>query len=471
MLRHQLAVLQHRQPRRPKLNCADRAPLATLLGVIPKARRQGLRLLVTPDTILGWHRDIVRRRWAARSACGRTGRPATRRTIRALVRRLARENPDWGYRRIHGELAGLGVKVAASTVWEILKDSGIDPGRRQTGLTWSQFLRSQAEAILACDFFTVDLLDGTQAYVLAAIEHVTRRIRILGITLHPTGEWTAQQARNLLMDLDEPAHRVKSMIRDRGSNFTAAFDAVLAGAWHPDRAVQRSDAPHECDHRTLDRERPTRAPGPRPRMEPGPSPADPERLRDPPQSAPAAPLPARRRATETATRAGPPRPVPRPKTGSRRWHGQRISPGRMTWTRLSARTVCVPRVSAERLHSSHQVVLVCPVAGEVLVSALTSGCRTTRTCRCRGRRSWPGPADIVVRPLHLALAGRWHLLTEPAVDHRQLVPGAGFGLSVLDEVLVEQKQEPAPSFQRAAGHLAVLRQMTRDFREPAIWYQ
>jgi transposase InsO family protein len=161
---------------------------------------------------------------------GRTGRPSTRRNIRALVRRLARENPNWGYRRIHGELAGLGVKVAASTVWEILKASGIDPGRRQSGLTWSQFLRSQAEGILACDFFTVDLLDGTQAYVLAVIEHASRRIRILGITLHPTGEWTAQQARNLLMDLDEQAHRVKFMIRDRGSNFTAAFDAVLADA-------------------------------------------------------------------------------------------------------------------------------------------------------------------------------------------------------------------------------------------------
>ena len=230
ILRHQLAVLQRRQPRRPKLNWADRALLATLLGVIPKARRQGLRLLITPDTIVRWHRDIVRRHWAARSKRGRTGRPATRHSIRALVRRLARENPDWGYRRIHGELAGLGVKVAASTVWEILKASGIDPGRRQTGLTWSQFLRSQAEAILACDFFTVDLLDGTQAYALAIIEHASRRIRILGITLHPTGEWTAQQARNLLMDLDEQAHRVKFMIRDRGSNFTAAFDAVLTDA-------------------------------------------------------------------------------------------------------------------------------------------------------------------------------------------------------------------------------------------------
>ena len=229
ILRHQLAVLQRRQPRRPNLNWADRALLATLLGVIPKARRRGLRLLVTPDTILRWHRDIVRRR-AAKSVRGKTGRPVTRRNIRALVLRLARENPEWGYRRIHGELAGLGLKVAASTVWEILKKAGIDPAPRRSGPAWSQFLRSQAEAILACDFFTADLLDGTQAYVLAVIEHASRRIRILGVTLHPTGEWTAQQARNLMMDLGEQAHRVKFMIRDRGSNYTAAFDAVLAAA-------------------------------------------------------------------------------------------------------------------------------------------------------------------------------------------------------------------------------------------------
>jgi len=230
ILRHQLAVLQRQQPRRPNLNWADRALLATLHGVIPKARRQGLRLLVTPDTILRWHRDIIRRRWAARSMRGRTGRPATRRNIRALVLRLARENPEWGYRRIHGELAGLGVTMAASTAWEILNKAGIDPAPRRTGPTWPQFLRSQAEAILACDFFTVGLLDGTHAYVLAVIEHATRRIRILGVTVHPTGEWTAQQARNLLMDLGEQAHRVKFMIRDRGSNYTAAFDAVLADA-------------------------------------------------------------------------------------------------------------------------------------------------------------------------------------------------------------------------------------------------
>jgi len=152
ILRHQLAVLQRQQPRRLRLNWADLALLATLLSVVPKARRHGLRLLVTPDTIVRWHRDIVRRRWAARSMRGKTGRPATRRNVRALVLRLARENPGWGYRRIHGELAGLGVKIAASTAWEILKKAGIEPVPRRTGPTWSQFLRSQAETILACDF-------------------------------------------------------------------------------------------------------------------------------------------------------------------------------------------------------------------------------------------------------------------------------------------------------------------------------
>ena len=139
ILRHQLAVLQRRQPRRPKLNWADRALLATLLGVIPNARRHGLRLLVTPDTILRWHRSIIRRHWAAMSVPGKTGRPATRRNIRALALRLARENPEWGYRRIHGELAGLGVKVAASTTWEILKNAGSTPRRADPGLPGRSF--------------------------------------------------------------------------------------------------------------------------------------------------------------------------------------------------------------------------------------------------------------------------------------------------------------------------------------------
>src|ERR1035437_9590336 len=234
ILRHQLTVLQRRRPRRPQLNWADRALLAALLaallGVIPKARRRGLRLLVTPDTIVRWHRDIVRRRWA---------RPVGARQDWPTCDPAEHQGPDppagsreprMGYRRIHGELAGPGVNIAASTMWAILKASGIKPGRRRTGPTWPQFTRSQAEAILACDFFTAGLPGGSQAYVLAVIEHATRRIRILGVTLQPSGDWTAQQARNLLMDLGERTHRVKFMIRDRGSDFTAAFDAVLADA-------------------------------------------------------------------------------------------------------------------------------------------------------------------------------------------------------------------------------------------------
>jgi putative transposase len=253
ILRHQLAVLQRRQLRRPKLNWADRALLAALLGVIPKVCRHGLRLLVTPDTILRWNRDIIRRRQAARSRRRKTGRPTTRRNIKALALRLARENPEWGYRRIHGELAGLGVRISASTVWEILKTHGTGPAPRRTGPTWSQFLRSQASTILTCDFFTADLLNGTQARVLAVIEHATRRIRILGVTLHPTGEWTTQQARNLIMDLDGQAERMKFVIRDRGPDFTTAFDAILADA--AIRTVQCNVAtpPHERDRRTLDR--------------------------------------------------------------------------------------------------------------------------------------------------------------------------------------------------------------------------
>jgi hypothetical protein len=191
-------------------------------------------------------------------------------------------------------------------VREILKKAGIDPAPRRTGPGWPLFLRSQAEAILACDFFTADLLDGTRAHVLAVIEHATRRIRILGVTLHPTGEWTSQQARNLLMDLGEQAQRVKFMIRDRGSNFTAAFDAVLAGAGIRTVLCNIRDAAHERNSRTLDRRMPARAPRPDPHLEPGPPAADPASVRDPSQPAPAAPGTELRGAAEAAPRTGRP---------------------------------------------------------------------------------------------------------------------------------------------------------------------
>jgi len=165
------------------------------------------RLIVTPGTVLRWHRDILRRRWARRSRCGRSGRPPVRRNVRSVVLRLARENESWGYRRIHGELARLGITVAPSTVWQVLKSAGIDPAPRRDGPGWPEFLRSQAQGILALDFFTADLLNGAKIYVLAAIEHGTRRVRVLGATGHPVQAWVVQQARNLLMDLEDAGTR------------------------------------------------------------------------------------------------------------------------------------------------------------------------------------------------------------------------------------------------------------------------
>ena len=231
MLRHQLAVAEREHPRaHSRLTWPDRAWLALLAGTLPIGRLAVMRLIVTPGTILRWHRGIVRRRWARRSRQGRSGRPPTGRNVRSVVLRLARENESWGYRRIHGELAGLGVTVAPSTVWEILKGAGIDPAPRRDGPGWPEFLRSQAQGILALDFFTTDLLNGAKVYVLAVIEHGTRRIRILGATEHPVQSWVVQQARNLLMDLEDAGTRVKFVLHDRDASFTAAFDAVFRAA-------------------------------------------------------------------------------------------------------------------------------------------------------------------------------------------------------------------------------------------------
>jgi len=225
VLRHQLAVLRRRTPQ-PRMSWIDRAVIAALSRLLPIRRRLGL--VVTPSTILRWHRQLIASQWTTKPT--RPGRPAIPAGVRALVLRLATENPTWGYRRIHGELAGLGYRIGASTVWTILHNAGIDPSTRRAGPSWTEFLRAQADAILACDLFHLDTLTLHRLYAFFVIEHATRRVHILGITAHPTGAWLTQLARNLLMDLDDSGRRSRFLIRDRDAKFTAAFDAVFTAA-------------------------------------------------------------------------------------------------------------------------------------------------------------------------------------------------------------------------------------------------
>jgi putative transposase len=164
-------------------------------------RRRWLEIFsVSPATILRWHRDLVSCKWTfSDRRC--PGRPSTGASIKALILRMARENPTWGHRRIQGELARLGYAIAASTVWEILHAAGIDPAPRRAGPTWRQFLAAQAHAIVACDFLVVETVLLKRLYVLVFIEHGTRRLHLAGVTAHPTGAWAVQRARNLAMDL------------------------------------------------------------------------------------------------------------------------------------------------------------------------------------------------------------------------------------------------------------------------------
>ena len=224
ILRHQVAVLQ-RQAGTPKLSWADRAILSALARLLPSGHLRQLHLIISPRTLLRWHAALVRRRWAYPRRT--PGRPRTAQAIRALVLEKARDNPAWGYRRIHGELTGLGHKVAPSTVWQILKDAGIDPAPRRAGQTWRAFLAGQAKTILAADFFHVDTVFLRRLHVLFFIEHGTRRVHLAGITAHPTGAWVTQQARNLPMNIESRTGSLKFLIRDRDTKFTAAFDAVF----------------------------------------------------------------------------------------------------------------------------------------------------------------------------------------------------------------------------------------------------
>lgn len=222
-LRHQVLVLQ-RQVARPRFTETDRTVLALLSGVFDWTRLAEVFLIVQPATVLGWHRRLVARHWTRPA---RRGRPPVETDLRRLAVGMARENPTWGYRRVHGELCRLGYRVAASTVWKVLRGAGVDPTPTRTGPSWAAFIRSQAKAVIATDFCCVDSVTLRRLHVLFFIEVHTRRVHLAGITTNPTGAWTTQAARNLLYDL---ADGFRFVVHDGAGQYSAAFDAVFAAA-------------------------------------------------------------------------------------------------------------------------------------------------------------------------------------------------------------------------------------------------
>jgi putative transposase len=222
VLRHQLAVL-HRQTPHPRLEPADRALLAAISRVLPRARWSCF--IVTPQTLLRWHRRMVARAWTYPHRG--PGRPPLAEDVQQLIVRLARENPRWGYQRIKGELLRLNVQVSATAIRTTLRRHGLDPAPRRAITTWRSFLRDQAAGIVACDFFTVESIWLRRLYVLFFIELDTRRVHVAGVTANPDGAWVTQQARNLLLVLGERGRRVRFLLRDRDTKFCRSFDDVF----------------------------------------------------------------------------------------------------------------------------------------------------------------------------------------------------------------------------------------------------
>jgi transposase InsO family protein len=223
--RHQLAVLR-RQVGRPRFSWSDRAVVALLAGLVPRERWRSF--LVTPQTVLDWHRRLVRRRWACSHRC--PGRPPLADEVVALICRLAREDPRWGYLRIVGELKKLAVPVSKTSVATVLRRHGLRPAPRRQGPSWSELLHAQAEVILATDFFSVNSVLLRRYYVLFVIEVQSRIVHVLGVTANPDGPWATQVARNFVAELEEHGQRFRSLLRDRDTKFTASFDAVMASA-------------------------------------------------------------------------------------------------------------------------------------------------------------------------------------------------------------------------------------------------
>jgi putative transposase len=224
VLRHELSVLR-RQARRPQLTANDRLLLVTLSRLM--SRRSWQAFIVTPETLLRWHRRLVARRWTYPHR--RRGRPPVGHEVRQLILRLAQENSHWGYVRIVGELRKLGITVSATLVRNVLARAGIPPAPERAASSWRSFLRQHRNAIVACDFFTVDTVWLRRLYVLFFVSIGTRRIEYGACTRNPETAWMTQQARNLLMDLDDGIQRPRFLIHDRDKRFSRAFDAIFCG--------------------------------------------------------------------------------------------------------------------------------------------------------------------------------------------------------------------------------------------------
>jgi transposase InsO family protein len=221
VLRHELAVLR-RQTGRPAFRSSDRVFFAAASRLLPRVTWSSF--LVTPATLLRWHRRLVANHW---TYARRLGRPPIGQEVRALILRLARENPRWGYLRIVGELKGLGVVVSASTVKRVLRDERVGPAGKRTGPSWREFLRAQAQSAIAVDFFTVDTVWFQRLYVLFFIEIASRRVHLAGCTAHPDNEWVTQQARQVAWTLADRTDPIRFLIRDNDRKFTPSFDAVF----------------------------------------------------------------------------------------------------------------------------------------------------------------------------------------------------------------------------------------------------
>ena len=220
VLRHQLRVLS--RGRRLPLRRGDRILLAAASRLLP--RNLWRSFPVSPQTVLRWHRELVRCKWTYRHR-RRPGRPRVTQEVAVLVLRLARENPRWGYLRIQGELKKLGLSVSAGSICSLLRRHGLPPAPRREGPSWKEFLCQQAAGIVACDFFCVETVWLKTLYVLFFIEISTRRVHMAGVTAHPDSAWVTQQARNLA--IEGRLAETQFLIRDRDAKYSGPFDEVF----------------------------------------------------------------------------------------------------------------------------------------------------------------------------------------------------------------------------------------------------